>query len=353
MAALLDVFAGGRARRHLAAHGFRRDDFTTLLGASGGPKWLVLAAMDRVLCERLLRDRTSELHLLGSSIGAWRHICFAQEDPLAACARFKDAYTEQVYDQKPTAAEVLLEMEKILEVTLGTEGEDEVLRNQQVRTHVLAVRSRTLVAANDRMPLLAGLGAAAVANAFSRRALAAFFERWIFHTGRPAFAFDGFSTQEVLLRRGSLRATVLATGAVPLLIPGIRDLPGAAPGVYRDGGILDYHFDFAFRRPAGLTLFPHFFSRISPGWFDKFLPWRAPAAVDLEDVVQLAPSAAFLERLPGGRVPDRSDFENLSTAERLRAWAEVLRYAEDLGEELEALLSGPLLVDRLRPFPGR
>ena len=352
MAQLLNIFAGGRARRHLASYGYRRDDFTTLLGASGGPKWLVLAAIDRVLCERLVQDRTRELHLLGSSIGAWRHICFAQRDPLGACARFQQAYTSQVYEEKPTGIEVLREMEDILAVTLGDGGEEAILQNQQVRSHVLAVRSRAAVSANRHLPLLVGLGAAAAANTVSRPALAAFFERWVFHTGEPVFGFEGFGTRQVALRPGSLRDTVLATGAVPLLIPGIRDLPGAAPGVYRDGGIVDYHFDFSFRRPQGLVLFPHFFSRISPGWFDKFLPWRSPAPGDLEDVVQVAPSEAFIAGLPGGRVPDRSDFENFSTADRQSAWAEVLRHAEDLGEELEELLSGDGLSARLKPFPG-
>ena len=352
MTQLLEIRAGSRARQHLADHGFRRDDFTTLLGASGGPKWLVLAGIDRVLCERLLRDRSEMLHLLGSSIGAWRHICFAQQDPDAASERFRDAYTGQVYDEKPTAPEVLHEMERVLDATLGAHGEDEILRNPLIRTHILATRSRALVDTDHRAALLAGLGAAALANTFSRKALATFFERWVFHTGDAAFEFQGFSTRQTCLQAEALRPAVLATGAVPLLIPGIRDLPGAAAGIYRDGGITDYHFDFTFRRPAGLVLFPHFFTRISPGWFDKFMPWRGPAVADLDDVVQLAPSAAFIARLPGGRVPDRSDFETMSTAVRQQAWREVLRYAEDLGEELERLLAGDDLLEHLRPFPS-
>jgi hypothetical protein len=352
MQQLLEIRAGGRARRHLAAHGFRRDDFTTLLGASGGPKWLVLAGIDQVLCERLLGDRSEVLHLLGSSIGAWRHICFAQQDPVAACERFTDAYTAQVYDENPTALEVLREMERVLDAALGSSGEDEILGNSRVRTHILATRSRALVATDKRAALLAGLGVAAISNTLSRKALAAFFERWVFHTGDAAFDFQGFSTHQTHLRAGGLRPATLATGAVPLLIPGVRDLPGAAAGLYRDGGILDYHFDFTFQRPAGLVLFPHFFAQISPGWFDKFLPWRAPGAADLEDVVQLAPSAAFIAGLPGERVPDRSDFETMSTANRQQAWAEVLRHAEDLGEDLDRLLAGDGLLERLQPFPG-
>lgn len=68
--------------------------------------------------------------------------------------------------------------------------------------------------------------------------------------------------------------------------------------------------------------------------------------------MQLAPSAAFIARLPGGRVPDRSDFETMSTARRQSAWTKVMRHAEDLGEDLDGLLAGDGLLDRIQPFPG-
>ena len=39
----------------------------------------------------------------------------------------------------------------------------------------------------------------------------------------------------------NLRAALLASGSIPLLMEGVR-IPGA-PGVYRDGGSADYHLD--------------------------------------------------------------------------------------------------------------
>ncbi|MEO2169747.1 MAG: hypothetical protein ABGY42_16830 [bacterium] len=137
----LSFRAGTRARRHLGEFGFRRDDFTSLVGASGGPKWLVLGATDRVLHEHLLRDRQAPIHLLGSSIGAWRHACFAQADPLAALDRFEESYTAQVYETKPTAAEVALESARILAALLGDCGGAEIVANPLIRIHVATVRS--------------------------------------------------------------------------------------------------------------------------------------------------------------------------------------------------------------------
>lgn len=344
MSDALTIRVGARARARLEAEGFQRDDFTTLVGASGGPKWLVLGAMDRVLCERLLPERREPLHVLGSSIGAWRHACFAQNDPLAALERFEASYTAQVYDEKPTAAEVAAEMERILGDLLGSSGAEEIVGNEMVRTHIATVRSRAMVASDTRLPLAAGLGAAALANAVARPALGAFFDRVIFRTGTSGFGFDGFSTEQISLREDAVAPAILATGAVPLLISGVPDVPGGPRGVYRDGGIVDYHFDFRFRRPPGLTLYPHFFERITPGWFDKALSWRRPRPEDLEDVLQVAPSAAFISSLPGGRVPDRTDFETMPTEERLRVWEEVLRRAREPADELRHRLdTGTLL----------
>lgn len=344
MTSSLIVRAGSRARARLEKAGFQRDDFTTLVGASGGPKWLVLGGIDRVLCEQLVSDRQEPLHVLGSSIGAWRHACFAQADPLAALERFEESYTAQVYEEKPTQAEVAVEMERVLRDLLGPNGAAEIVANEKIRTHIATVRSRAVVASDARWPLALGLGAAAITNAISRPALGAFFDRVIFRTGNLDFGFEGFSTAQVDLQQAAVTPAILATGSVPLLISGVRDVPGGPRGLYRDGGIVDYHFDFRFGRPGGLTLYPHFFERITPGWFDKALRWRKPRPEDLEDVVQIAPSAAFIESLPGGRVPDRTDFETMPTAERLRAWEEVLRRAREPADELRhRLATGSLL----------
>ena len=43
MGSTITLRAGARALQRLREEGFRRDAFGTLIGASGGPKWLVLA----------------------------------------------------------------------------------------------------------------------------------------------------------------------------------------------------------------------------------------------------------------------------------------------------------------------
>ena len=45
----LDVYLGANAAARIADEGWRADAFRLLLGASGGPKWLILGALDRLL----------------------------------------------------------------------------------------------------------------------------------------------------------------------------------------------------------------------------------------------------------------------------------------------------------------
>ncbi|MFN2426616.1 MAG: hypothetical protein ABR587_09255, partial [Candidatus Binatia bacterium] len=315
----LVVRAGRQALAVLEHEGFRADSFSTLLGASGGPKWLVLSAIDRVLARRVVAGRTTALHAFGTSIGAFRHTCLAQPDSLAALERFEEAYIAQAYEKKPTPAEVTAESRRIFEVLLGTDGAGDVLAHSMMRLHVGTVRSRGPLASDARLPLALGLGFAAGANAVSRRLLGAFFERVVFHsTDSPAFSFGDFATRHARLDHFNLREATLASGSIPMVMAAITDVPGAPRGLYRDGGITDYHFAMDFEAPPGLVLYPHFFDRIVPGWFDKPLSWRNARGPLLDRTVFVAPSREFVATLPGSKVPDRDDFVKMSTKDRQR-----------------------------------
>ncbi|HXC52197.1 MAG TPA: hypothetical protein VN634_15030 [Candidatus Limnocylindrales bacterium] len=348
----LTVRAGREALATLERDGFRADAFSTLLGASGGPKWLVLASLDRVIARRLVAGRTAPLHAFGTSIGAFRHTCHAQTNPLAAFERFEQAYVGQAYETKPTPAEVTDVSRRIFDVMIGETGTEEVLRHPTMRLHVGAVRSRRALATHGKPRLALGLGAAATANAISRRLLGAFFERVIFHScDAPEFGFRDVATRHVRLDKNNLREATLASGSIPLVMAAIENIPGAPPGFYLDGGITDYHFAMDFDAPPGLILYPHFFDRIVPGWFDKPLSWRKARGRLLERTVFIAPSAEFVATLPGAKVPDRDDFVTHKTAERQKRWNQALSACRVLGEEFEALLEGSRLAAAAQPFP--
>jgi hypothetical protein len=143
------------------------------------------------------------------------------------------------------------------------------------------------------------------------------------------------------LREDNLRQSLHASGAIPFVLTGERDIPGAPPGQYWDGGIIDYHFDLDQYRGEGLILYPHFRAGIVPGWFDKFLPWRQGALRDARSLVLLCPSPDFVATLPHGKIPDRGDFGRFSPEDRVHYWETCVAAANALAEEFAALVDGP------------
>jgi hypothetical protein len=350
----LRILAGPTALRSLREHGFKPDAFSVMAGASGGAKWLVLGGLDRALATHFVAGRREKLFLLGSSIGAWRSCCHAQADPLAAFDRFERAYLAQRYGPKPSAAEVSRVTQGILDALLGADGAREILSHPLLRLNLVAVRARHLAAVEARWAQQAVLGLAGLGNLISRRTLGLFFERFLFHDPRDRAPFMDDSilpAERVALTPDNLAPAVMATGAVPVVLQGVPSIPGAPPGLYRDGGIVDYHFDCPMAGDGGLVLYPHFYPHLVPGWFDKLLPWRHASARALDRTVILCPSEAFVAALPGGRIPDRKDFWAFDDEERLRRWRIAIAAARRLGEEFAALVENDRLPATAEAFP--
>ena len=119
--------AGPSAFKDVKTHGFAEERIGTIAGASGGAKWLVLSQLDRVITERILPKLSAPVHLLGSSIGAWRFCCYAQPSPKEAIERFESAYIDQKYSEKPDAAEISGKSREILQELLGATGPQEIV----------------------------------------------------------------------------------------------------------------------------------------------------------------------------------------------------------------------------------
>ncbi len=326
-----------------------------IAGASGGAKWLVLRGIDEILIREVLPALKAPVHLIGSSIGSWRFACYAQVDPLAALDRLEEGYIYQHYSERPDQAEITAKCREILLHTLGTEGAEEILASERLRLHVMTARARGPAASERRVVLGAGLAMAALANAVGRRLLAGFFERALFSDVRDAPPFhraSDFPMRIHSLTRTNLADVVLASGAIPLVIDGVRNIDGTAGGIYRDGGIIDYHLDLPLSGTEGIALYPHFYDHIVPGWFDKKLGWRRPAREHMDRVILLAPTAEFVDGLPGRKIPDRHDFRRYDTHTRERYWRTAVAESRRLGEEFGELLARDRIADRLEPlFP--
>ncbi|ANO51630.1 hypothetical protein [Woeseia oceani] len=345
--------AGPGAYADIRKRGFSVERIGTIAGASGGAKWLVLSQLDRVIVEHVVPALPGPVHLLGSSIGAWRFACYAQAEPLAAIERFERAYLEQSYSERPDSNEITAKSTEILHEMLGESGAEEIVSHASCRLHILTVLCGRLTASDRRALQGSGLLLAAVGNLFSRRMLGRFFSRALFYDNRdlpPFYNAGGFPLERVPLSKENLPKAVLASGSIPMVLNGVRDIPGAPPGTYRDGGVIDYHLDMPLSDPDRLTLFPHFFERLIPGWFDKRLPYRRHSAEALDRTVLVCPSPEFIARLPHGKVPDRHDFQNFSTAERERNWRQVVVACKQLADELHDTLERDALAAKLQPL---
>lgn len=345
--------AGPGAYDIVRRQGFAPEQIGTIAGASGGAKWLVLSQLDRVVLETIVPRLRGPVHLIGTSIGAWRFACYAQSDPVAAIERFEEAYIDQAYSAAPDIQEITAKSREILEVILGEDGVTDILGNPVFRTHIMTVRARHIAASEQRHVLAAALITAASLNAISRRTLGWFFERALFFDARdlpPFFDVRGFPMQRVMMRRENLADAIVATGSIPLVLSGVRDIHGAMPGVYRDGGVIDYHLDLPHSEDGRLALYPHFFEHIVPGWFDKKLSWRRPDPVNVDRTILISPSAEFVAKLPNGKIPDRTDFRTFTPPERRRLWRDVVSTCERLADELHEVIEQGELEARLTPL---
>ena len=361
MSGNLVFYAGTKAMHAISRNGLSPDMVKTVLGAAGGPKWLVLHGLDRAIFSSWFSDRTEPLFLLGSSIGAWRFAAVSQNDPLEALDRFLSAYTAQRYSPNPEREEITLECAKMLEALLGGSGIEEILHHPFFRLGVFTAHCKWPVASDNKVLLALGLLDAAIYNAVHRAGLRFFFDRVLFFDPRNPPPLGGMSdvdTKKIPLSARNLKDVLLASGSVPLLMLGVNNIPDAPRGTYRDGGIIDYHFDLPIQRDDDtaheLIPFPHYTDRIIPGWFDKRLPWRKPREANVDRLLLVSPSKQFIERIPYKRIPDREDFPFFKgrDEERVAYWNEVIEASAYLGEEfLDAVETGTIR-ELVKPIAG-
>ncbi len=356
------LFAGDKALARIREEGLSPLSITTIVGAAGGPKWLVLAGLDRAIFFDWVSKARGPIQLVGSSIGAWRFSALAQGSRARdAHEKLRRAYTDQHYDTRPSPQDVTDEAARIRDVFLPGEGIDAIFKNPAFRLTIISARGKGAFTSGRRSRLALGMLAAGTANALSRKNIGRFFVRTVFSgngncgpTGiARAFFRDGLPTDEVPLTRDNIRQAILASGSIPLVMEGIRDIPGAPPGLYWDGGLVDYHVTIP-RSPEreGIVLFPHYVDRISPGWFDKFLARRGKGPTDQDWMLVIAPSREFVAQLPYGKIPDRTDFQRFhgNDKERLTFWDKTAKESERLGDEFLELVRTGELVGRLRPL---
>ncbi len=359
----LTIHAGAAALRLLRERGLRPADVRVIPGAAGGPKGLILNPLDRFIFGHWLAGGTQPVHLLGASIGAWRLACACLPGPAAELGRMAEDYIAMEYEHEPGKSPLPRHVSEVFGATLRQQFEGReaaVLQHPRYRLHVFTSRGRHLLRRQGRWRTPLGYIGALLANTVSRKAMGGWLERVIFSDPRESLplALHDYRTRQVALSAANLRQSILASCSIPFWLDAVRDIPGAPPGAYWDGGITDYHLhlDYGSMRrvdpanggEAGLVLYPHFQATVVPGWLDKALKHRHRATPHLDNVVLLSPHSDWVRKLPNAKLPDRSDFTAYGNdlAGRMKAWRRALAEAQRLADEFAELVAagGPIEV---------
>lgn len=338
----IEVKAGHTAFEHIQNNGLTVEDIKLLLGASGGPKWFVLQGLDNFLFSEWFASRKTPMNLMGTSAGAWRFASLGRDDAAEASKKFCELYRGTVYSKKPDVAEITEKSIALLNEYVPDSAVEQILSQETFLHHMIVARGKGLNRKDSRVSQGIGLVQAMLANSRSRSKLGKHFERVVFHhpKANPPLGklWNDLPTHHVELNRDNFRLALLATGSIPMVLAGVHNIPGAPVGVYRDGGVTDYHFDLDLSEQSGIALYPHFQREIIPGWFDKKND-RRTTGTDWPNVVTIMPTQAFIDSLPYGKIPDRNDFAQLDVPTRQRYWQQAVdagyKMAEQFAEWVE------------------
>ncbi len=376
----LRIYAGPVARASLAAHGLQPQHVATIPGAAGGPKGLILGAMDRFLFGEWLPRSDQEVDLVGASIGAWRMATACLDNPVAAFERLEHDYIHQHYELAPgqkrvTADQVSETFGRSLQSFYGGRI-PEVLNHPRYRLHIVTSRGRHVLHTEHGLRTPLGYLGAFLTNTVRRKAMGAWLERVVFSStvadeGRAAalpFATGDYRTRQVALSEGNFNPALQASCSIPFVLRAIQDIPGAPKGAYWDGGITDYHLHLNYPGAGStqnainsgaaradstgasgqmnaprLVLYPHFQKSVVPGWLDKGLKWRHRSSPFLDTMVVLAPNPDWVKSLPNSKLPDRTDFTHYGNDldGRVKAWTAATRASQQMVDEFIAWLDKP------------
>ena len=380
----LSIYAGPMARNFLAANGLQPADIGTIPGAAGGPKGLILGALDRYLFGDWLNQSNQPIDLVGASIGAWRMATACLKGQVQAFERLEHDYIHQHYElppgqKRPSAQQVSETFGHNLKAFYGGRV-GEVLDNARYHLHIVTSRGRHILRTEHGLRTPVGYLGAFLTNTVSRKAMGAWLERVVFSTttsdgSRAAlpFATQDYRTRQVALTADNFNDALQASCSIPFVLRAVHDIAGAPNGAYWDGGITDYHLHLNYpaarsainsvasranftgaegtlttqttvgKASGHLVLYPHFQKAVVPGWLDKGLKWRHHSSHFLDTMVLLAPNPEWVQTLPNGKLPDRTDFTRYGNdlASRVKAWTSAVRASQQLADEFAQWCAKP------------
>jgi hypothetical protein len=348
----LCLYAGPVAKKHIEQHGLLPAHVRTIPGAAGGPKGLVLGPLDRFIFGSWLSASHHPVHLVGSSIGAWRMTTACLSEPTAAFERLQHDYIRQHFELKsgqkrPTAAQLTQRFSENLQTFYAGQLQ-QVLEHPRYRLHIITSRGRHLLRREHALRTPVAYLGAFMSNAVHRKAMGAWLERVVFSSGTAELPFStaDYRTRQVRLNQVNFFPALQASCSIPFVLQAVHNIPSAPPGAYWDGGLTDYHLHLNYTAPPGepgIVLYPHFQQSVVPGWLDKSLKWRHKATGFLDRMVLLAPNPEWVKTLPNSKLPDRTDFTHYGNdlQARVKVWSTAAAASQQLADEFGQWLREP------------
>ena len=348
----LRIYAGRIARLHVKAYGLLPKHVRIVPAAAGGPKGLILGPIDRFLFGHWLTGSSQPIDLIGASIGAWRMATACLKDPVSNFARLEQDYIHQHYplqagQRRPSPGQVSDRFSQSLQSFYGDQVA-QLLGHPRYRLHILASRGRHILRREQAILTALGYAGAFLSNMVNRKAMGGWLERVVFSSGSGPLPFltGDYPTRPLALTEQNFMSALQASCSIPFVLRPVSHIPGAPLGSYWDGGITDYHLHLNYATGEdGLVLYPHFQKNVIPGWLDKQLPWRHGYSSFLDRMVLLAPNPEWVNTLPNGKLPDRTDFTRYGNdlVTRVRVWQTAVGASEQLADELAHWLERPNL----------
>ena len=291
--------------------------------------------------------------LIGSSIGSWRFASIIALGAQEGTRRLGDLYTHMNFTKGMSIQEISQVCNEMLNGLIEGKAQ-QIVQHPDYHLTIMAIRSRHLLNSDRQLSLFTALAGIVATNTIKRTSAKLFMERVVVQPEHPnqlrLHLEQDFQTHYNTLNERNLNQWLMASGSIPGAMASVSNIPDAPAGVYRDGGLIDYHLDLPYPS-QGIVLYPHFTDRIIPGWFDKFVKWRKANPENHARTLLISPSEDYLKRLPLGRLPDRRDFKaGEDQQKRIQIWKTCMAESQRLGDEFLELQQKQNFADYLQPL---
>lgn len=337
----LTIRAGSLAKQLIENEGLYAHQVDTIPGAAGGPKGIGIHGLDQAIFAEFLPKSPQKRTLIGSSIGSWRFASIMANGAKQGSDLLAELYTNLEFDKKMTREQVAEICRNMLK-NLIINKERHIIEHPDYHLSVLAVKSEHIFQSDQTFALLASIIGIVSSNAVARQNMKYFMQRVIAQPQTEhAFkiADDGFKTLYCDLNAENIEDWLVASASIPVTTAAVKNIAHAPQGVYRDGGLIDYHIDLPFQS-KGIVLYPHFTDSITPGWFDKMFKSRKASPENQARTLLISPSQDYLNSLPLCRLPDRKDFtiKGMSQQKRIQLWKQCIAESQRMGDEFLELV---------------